>query len=168
VSYYRDTATALAQRTAGNFVGVVLYVPAGGQSTTPRWYADALVNSAALEDWYEGIANSPPLYYYIAAFDKTRDTVPVGEAIAPPKPGMPGFDIGVSDRWRHPPFRRATISGEAHSSGPVSFAKTLAIFALFAVPAGLLISKMQERKQRKEEKDAFHRLGLDWSQRSRY
>lgn len=162
---FRDTATAIAQRAAGNFIGVVLYVPMGGQSTVPRWRADAFMNAAALEEWYEEIANSPPLYYYIAAFDKTRSTTPVGEAIAPPKPGMPGFDTHA--KWRHPPFRRATISGEARGSGPVDFAKSLAIFALFAVPAGLLISKMQERKHLREEKTAFRQLGLDWNLRSR-
>ena len=101
---FRDAATAIAQRTAGNFVGVVLYVPMGDRSTA-WWRADAFVNSDALEEWYEEIANSPPLYYYIAAFDKTRDAIPVGEAIAPPKPGMPGFDTHAE--WRHPPFRRA-------------------------------------------------------------
>jgi len=162
---FRESATAIAQRTAGNFIGVVLYVPVGGQSTVPWWSADAFMNTAALEEWYEGIANSPPLYYYIAAFDKTRGAIPVGEAIAPPKPGMYGFD--VHSKWRHPPFRRATISGEARGSGPVDFAKTLAIFALFAVPAGLLISKLQERKHLREEETAFRRLGLDWNLRSR-
>jgi hypothetical protein len=106
MSFFRETATALAQRTTGNFIGVVLYVPVGGQSTVPFWTADAFINAVALEEWYEGIAISPALYYYIAAFDKTRDAIPVGESIAPPRPEMPGsFDIHT--RWRHSPFRRA-------------------------------------------------------------
>ena len=57
---YRDTATAIMQRAPGNFIGVVLYVPAGGQSTTPWWSAAAFPNSAALEEWYDAIAGSPP------------------------------------------------------------------------------------------------------------
>jgi len=163
---YRDTATAIAQRAAGNFVGVVLYVPMGGQSTAPWWSASAFPNSGALEEWYEEIAGSPTLYYYLSAFDKTRAAVPVGEAIAPPKPGMPGFDI--RSEWRHPPFSRPTISGEARGgSGPVDFAKGVAIFAAFAIPAGLIISKMQERKHIREEKASFRRLGLDWDKRFR-
>lgn len=244
MSFYRDTATAIAQRAPGNFIGVVLYVPVGGQSTAPWWRADALVNSASLEEWYEGIANSPPLYYYIAAFDKTRGAAPVGEAIAPPKPGTPGFDLHFTDRWRHPPFKRTTVSGTYEGDafaeylrrtpglvshgvvlqnleapreqqvwayevrwlrgqpvpslpttiddravklvivdayprpqatisgesgrGAADIAKIIALFAAFAIPVGLIISKTQERKQLREEKATFHRLGFDWNLRSRH
>ena len=240
---YRDTATAIAQRAPGNFIGVVLYVPVGGQSTAPWWSASALTNAAALEDWYEEISPSPPLFYYIAAFDKTRGTEPVGEAIAPIKPGMPGFDMDTTGKWRAPPYKRATISGgyedgalsdylkrtpglvghgvalqnpgasrerqvwayevrwlrgqpvpslpstidgravrlvivdeyprpqatiSGEGRGPGGIAKTIAIFALVALPVGILLSKAQERKQLRAEKAEFHRLGLDWSQRVRY
>ena len=114
MSYYRDTATALAQLAPEDFIGVVLYVPLGGESTAPFWSMSHLNGSAALEEWYEDIAPSHGLYYYLAAFDKTRGswrstpTPPVGESIAPPKPGQPGFDLHYTDRWRHSPFRKPT------------------------------------------------------------
>ena len=176
MSYYRDTATALAQRAAGNFIAVVLYVPMGGQSTSPWWSMLTFPRSKALEEWYEEIAPSAPLYYYLAAFDKTRSSLPVGESISPPKPGAPGFDI--HSQWRAPPFNKPTIAGEVPSEsrhdagenrgGPVGVAKTIAIFALVALPVGILLSKAQERKLLRAEKAEFNRLGLDWSQRVRY
>jgi hypothetical protein len=165
---YRDTATAIMQRAPGNFIGVVLYVPAGGQSTTPWWSAAAFPNSEALEEWYDEIAGSPPLYYYLSAFDKTRSISPVGESIAPPKPNMPGFNIHAE--WRHPPFRRVpvTTSGAEPRNNWSDFAKGLALFAVFALPTGLLISKMKERQNLREEKASFRRLGLDWNKRFHY
>ena len=172
MSYYRDTATALARRAAGNFIGVVLYVPMGGQSTTPSWSVYSFPRSSALEEWYTKIAPSAPLYYYLAAFDKTRSTLPVGESIAPPKPGTPGFSIHVTDRWRHPPFSKPVVSGAMATTsgehGAAGIAKTVGLFALFAIPVGILLSKAQERKQARAEKAAFRRLGLDWEQRARY
>lgn len=166
---YRDTAFELARRAAGNFIGVVLYVPAGGQSKTPWWSMSEFPNSAALEDWYDEISAAPLSYYYVAAFDKARDSVPVGEAVAPPKPGTPGFVFAAP--WQPPPFKRPaprpSVSGETRGDGPVDYAKTVAIFALFAVPAGLLLSKRRERKHLRDEKAAFGRLGLDWNQRFR-
>lgn len=238
---YRDTATAIAQRAPGNFIGVVLYVSAAGKA--PFWSASALTNAAALQDWYEEIAPSAPLFYYIAAFDKTQGLEPAGEAIAPIKPGMPGFDMDTTGKWRAPPYKRATISGtyedvvftdhlrrmpglvshgvvlqnpeaprerqiwayevrwlrgqpvpslpsliDGHTvklmivddyprpqatisgedRGPGSTAKTIAIFALFAIPVGIILTKAQEKKQLREEKAAFRRIGLDWNQRVRH
>lgn len=118
MSYYRDNATALAQRAPGNFIGVALYVPMGGASTKPWWNAVALASSQALEEWYDEIAGSPGLYYYLAAFDKTRGAVPVGESIAPAKPGMPGFDVRF--QWRHPPFNRPAASAVSGDTGSAS------------------------------------------------
>ena len=66
MGYYRDTATALAQRAAGNFIGVVLYVPMRGRSTAPSWSVYSFPRSSALEEWYTEIAPSAPLYYYLA------------------------------------------------------------------------------------------------------
>jgi hypothetical protein len=228
VSYYRDNATAIAQRAAGNFIGVVLYAPVGG-STTPWWSASTLTSATALEDWYEEIAGAPPLYFYIAAFDKARGTEPVGEATAPIKPGMPGFNMDVTDKWRHPPYKstretisgmpglvshgvvlqnpgspreqqvwayevrwlrglplpslpstikghpvklvivddyprpQATISGSDRGSGGI--VKTIALFAVFAIPVGILLSRAQEKKHLRNEKDTFQRLGVDWNKR---
>jgi len=239
---YRDTAAAIAQRAPGNFIGVVLYVPVGG-STAPWWSASALTNAAALQDWYEEIAPSPPLFYYIAAFDKTQGLEPAGEAIAPIKPGMPGFDMDTTGKWRAPPYKRAMISGsyedvaftdhlhripglvshgvvlqnpgapreqqiwayevrwlrgqpvpslpstinghavrlvivdeyprpQATISGedrsPGGLAKIVTIFALFAIPVGIILTKVQEKKQLREEKAAFCRIGLDWNKRVTY
>jgi hypothetical protein len=172
VTYYRDNATALAQRAPGNFIGVALYVPLGGGSTAPWWAAVALSSAKALEEWYDEIAGAPTLYYYLAAFDKTRALLPVGESIAPPKPGMPGFNLTVTDRWRHPLFNKATdrpaVSGEtaAPSEGRGGLAKTVALFALFAIPAGILLSKRQDLKQLRAEKAEFRRLGWDWNRRA--
>lgn len=172
MGYYRDTATALAQRAAGDFIGVVLYVPMG-QSTSPSWTMYSFPRLAALDEWYTEIAPSAPLYYYLAAFDKTRSTTPVVESVAPPKPGAPGFDMRITDRWRHPPFNRpsvssvptTTTSGERDAAG---MGKTLGLFALIALPIGLLLSKTKERQQTRAEKAEFRRLGLDWNQRARY
>ena len=235
---YRDTATAIAQRAPGNFVGVVLYVSAAGKA--PFWSADAFPNAAALQEWYEEIAPSHPLFYYIAAFDKTQGIEPAGEAIAPIKPGMPGFDMDTTGKYRAPPYKRARIAGayeddafadhlrrmpglvshgvvlqnpeaprerqvwayevrwlrgqpvpslpstingravrlvivdeyprtyatiSGEDRGASGVAKTIAIFALFAIPVGLILTKTQEKKQLREEKDAFRRAGLDWNKR---
>lgn len=173
MGYYRDTATALAQRAAGNFIGVVLYVPRKRQST-PSWTVYSFPRSSALEEWYTEIAPSATLYYYIAAFDKTRGMLPVGESIAPPKPGQLGFNVHATDRWRHSPFNRPTVSGSGSTTmtsgerGATGIAKTIGLFALFAIPVGFLIGKTQERKQTQAEKAAFRRLGLDWEQRARH
>jgi hypothetical protein len=67
------------------------------------------MSSKALEEWYDEVAGAPSHYYYLAAFDKTRGSAPVGESIAPPKPGMPGFDI--RSQWRYPPFNKAKVAG---------------------------------------------------------
>ena len=171
MGYYRHTAIALAQRAPGNFIGVVLYARMG-QSTTPSWSMYSFLNSNALEEWYTEIAPSAPLYYYLAAFDKARSAQPMGESIAPPKPGEPGFDLHFTDRWRHPPFNRPTISGSmTMASGDrdaAGLAKTIGLFALIAIPVGLLLSKTQERKQTRAEMAEFRRLGLDWDQRARH
>jgi len=112
MSYWRDTAQALAQRAPDNFIGVVLYVAMGDESASPRWRMSSFASADALEDWYEEIAPSAPLYYYLAAFDKTRGASPVGESIAPPKPGQPGFDTHL--QWRHSPFRKPTTARRGH------------------------------------------------------
>ena len=59
------------------------------------------------------------------------------------------------------------VSGEGRSSRAADIAKTLGFFAVF-LSAGWFLSKRQERKQLEEEKAAFRRLGMDWSQRARY
>lgn len=168
MSYYRDTATALVQRAPGNFIGVALYVPTS-KSTAPWWSLVSFPSSNAMEEWYEEIAPSHPLYYYLAVFDKTRSSEPVGESIAPPKPGVPGFNLHITDRWRPPPFNRPAVSGVMTSGerGAVSTAKTIGLFALFAIPAGLILSKMQSHSHVQAEKAAFRRSGLDWEQRFR-
>jgi hypothetical protein len=105
---YRDTAIALAQRAPGNFLGVWFVVPVGNMPA--QWEVVALASPQALVEWYEEIAGSPTLYYYLAAFDKTRDTSrPAGESTAPPKPGEPGFS--PFSRWRPSPFVRPAVSG---------------------------------------------------------
>ena len=53
------------------------------------------------------------------------------------------------------------------SSG-AGLAKTIALFAVFALPAGIVLSKMQASRQDRAEKATFRRLGLDWEQRARY
>lgn len=63
------------------------------------------------------------------------------------------------------PRPQAPISGEGLSVGGT--ATTVLVFAAFALPVGLLLSKMQEARQLEAEKAQFQRIGLDWSQRSR-
>ena len=122
---YRDTAVALAQRTAGNFVGVVLYagVYAAAGKTAPFWSAVAMRTREELKDWYEEIAGSPTLYYYLSAFDKTQSTsVPVAETIAPPKYGEPTWDVfrvlqQQGYRWRASPWGEAMTKARPTVSG---------------------------------------------------
>lgn len=163
---FRDSATAIAQRAPGNFIGVVLYV----RGNTASWHADAFPNAAALQEWYEEIAPSPPLFYYIAAFDKTQGIEPTGEAIAPIKPGMPGFDMDATGKWRAPPYKRTRVAGigaESDDRGPAGIVKTVLIFAAVAIPIGIILTKTQEKKQLRDEKAAFQRIGLDWNKRAR-
>lgn len=168
MGYYRDTANALATRAPGDYLGVVLYVSMG--SAPVRWDMASFRSLAALREWFEEIAGAPTLYYYLAAFDKTQAREPIVDSIAPPKPGMPGFDI--HSRWRHPAFPtdRPAVSGsgEVGESKAASIAKTAAIFTLIAIPFGILVSKSQEKKQLQAEKAEFRRLGWDWRQRARY
>ena len=166
MGYYRDTATALVQRAAGDFIGVVLYAPIG-QSTAPSWHMYSFPRSSALEEWYSEIAPSAPLYYYLAAFDKTRSTSPVVESVAPPKPGEPGFDMRVTDRWRHPPFPGVPTTATSGERDAAGIGKTVGLFVLFALPIGILLSKTKERQQTRVEKAEFRRLGWDWEQRAR-
>lgn len=169
MGYYRDTANALATRAPGDHLGVALYVSMSS-SASVRWDMQTFRSLAALKEWFEEIAGAPTLYYYLAAFDKTRSLAPIVDSIAPPKPGMPGFDI--YSRWRHPAFptdRPAVAgSGEVGESKAVSIAKTAAIFTLFAIPFGILVSKAQEKKQLQAEKAEFRRIGWDWGQRARH
>ena len=69
----------------------------------------------------------------------------------------------IVDEYSRP---QATISGEGR--GPGGIVKTVALFALFAIPVGIILTKTQEKKQLRDEKASFRRLGLDWSQRVRY
>lgn len=118
---YRDTAVALAQRVPSNFVGVVLYVQIG--QVAPHWSAVAMRSHEELKDWYEEIAGSPTLYYYLAVFDKILSTsVPVGEQIAPPKPGDPTWGAFWTlqqhgYRWRPSPFGEALAKSRPAVSG---------------------------------------------------
>lgn len=70
--------------------------------------------------------------------------------------------IVVVDEYPRP---QAAISGER--GGAASIVKTIGLFALFAIPAGILLSKVKESKQERTEKAAFRRLGLDWERRVR-
>lgn len=101
---YRDTAVSIAQQTPGNFLGVMFTTAVA--NVPAKWDVVPLASLAALRDWYEEIAGAPTLYYYLAAFDKTRGASPVGESIAPPKPGEPGFS--PFSQWRPGPF----VSGD--------------------------------------------------------
>ena len=64
------------------------------------------------------------------------------------------------------PRPQEAISGESRGSG--ALAKTVAIFAVFTIPVGILLMKSQEKKQIHDEKAAFQRLGFDWDKRVRY
>jgi hypothetical protein len=109
---FRDDATAFAKRTPENYVGVILYTEMPHAKLPARWVVETFPRPRALEEWYEEIAPSNTLYEYIAVFDKTRDVLPVGESIAPPKPGKPGFSYEGTSRWRYSPYRRASVSGD--------------------------------------------------------
>ena len=63
-------------------------------------------------------------------------------------------------------LKRAAIDSFYNTIGEQMLIYT-GIFALFAIPVGILLSKRQERKQTQAEKAAFGRLGLDWEQRAR-
>lgn len=160
---YRATAVALAQRAPGNYLGVALYTPMGGASAVPWWDVVAFTDSKALEAWHAGIVEAPTRdYYYLAAFDKLRSAMPIGESI-----GAPGFDTRA--QWRLPPFQKPrvpTVSGATNGrgfGGPSGVAKAIGLFAVFAIPAGLLVEKHRASKQLREERAAFRRLGLDWN-----
>jgi len=118
---YRDTAVILAQRVPSNFVGVIFFVQIG--QTAPYWKALALRSREELQDWYEDIAGEPSTYYYLGVFDKTQSaTVPVGETIAPPKPGDPTWGAyqvlqQQGYRWRPSPFGEALAKSRTAVSG---------------------------------------------------
>lgn len=62
--------------------------------------------------------------------------------------------------------RRSDMIGEqqpSETSGGA--AKTIALFAVVAIPLGLLISSFKTRQQMHDEKTAFRQLGLDWEKR---
>lgn len=63
------------------------------------------------------------------------------------------------------PRPQSPIAGEGLSVGGT--ATTVLVFAAFALPVGLLLSKMQEARQLEAEKAQFQRLGMDWAQRTR-
>ena len=108
---YRDTANTLAQRVTNNLVGVVLYRPMPWAKLPARWDAQIFPQQRALVEWYEELAGSPALYYYIAAFDKTYGGGPVADAIAPPQPDDLGYGAYAIARrsgydWRPGAFPR--------------------------------------------------------------
>ena len=49
----------------------------------------------------------------------------------------------------------------------IDIVKTLGLFAVVALPIGLIIDRTKASQQTRAEKAEFHRLGLDWSQRVR-
>lgn len=172
---YRDTASSLAQRVTDNLVGTVLYRPSPWAKLPARWDVQIFPRPGALVSWYEDIAASPTLYYYIAVFDKSYRSSPVAEAIAPPQPDDLGYQVYDDARrggyrWRPgafaPGYRErtgVTVGAEAGSSKALDIAKAFGLFALVALPIGLLIEKSKMSKQTREEQAEFRRLGLDWN-----
>jgi hypothetical protein len=120
---YRETATSLAQRTSGNFIGAVFYRPMPWAKIPAKWYVTDFPSAQALVEWYEEISPSTALYYYIAVFDKAYSNLPVAESIATPQPDDLGWDAynsavrsgyrwkpgafptGYKERAAHPPAR---------------------------------------------------------------
>ena len=163
---YRDMATVLARSRPEPYVGVVYYAELPHARLASRWNVQTFPRESALREWYEEIAPSVAWYHYLAAFDKTRSSVPVGESTAPPKPGQSGFDVRRT--WRHPPYGSTATGAELPGGGKAAaFAKTVGLFALVALPLGLLISRSKARTQTEAEKAEFRRLGWDWDQRVR-
>ena len=77
----------------------------------------------------------------------------------------------MSSRSAYAAFRSPrTFAGADPSEGRGlgSTAKTIALFALIALPVGLLLSRSQTRQQTQAEKAAFRRTGLDWENRFQY
>lgn len=185
---YRETATAIAQRATGNLVGVALYRPTSGTKDPAWWSVSIFPRPGSLIEWYEEIAPSPTIYYYLAVFDKNYGSVPVAEAIAPPQPydlGYAAYDAARRGGYQWKPGaiprdykERAGIavvgasptwiaaSPEGDRSRAFNIAKTLGLFAIIALPIGMLIEKTKTRKQDRVEQAEFRRLGLDWNLRS--
>lgn len=63
-----------------------------------------------------------------------------------------------------------TAVGATSESGSslVGAIKTIAIFSLVAIPAGLYLARRKDRSQERAERAEFRRLGWDWDQRARY
>lgn len=86
-----------------------------------------------------------------------------------PVPALPrtidGRDVRVVvvDDYPRP---QTAIAGSPN--GAAGTAKTVVMFALFAIPVGIILAKSQEKKQLREEKAEFQRLGLDWNKRVAY
>ena len=162
---YRDMATALARTRPEQHVGVVYYAELPHVGVSSRWDVQVFPRPSALREWYEEVAPAHAWYHYLAAFDKTAGLAPVGESTAPPKPGETGFD--VRRQWRHRPYGQTVSGAEALAAGGklAGFAKTVGLFALVALPIGLLISRGKERRQVELEKAEFRRLGWDWDKR---
>ena len=150
---YRDTATALARGRPEQYVGVVYYAEVPHAGVSSRWDVQTFPRLSALREWYGEIAPSRAWYYYVAAFDKTRGSLPVGELTAPLERGQPAY-------------AQRTVSGAEVGGGKIAgFAKTVGLFALVAVPVGILLSRSKERRQAELEKAEFRRLGWDWEKR---
>lgn len=66
--------------------------------------------------------------------------------------------------------RRLWVVGADPSADPSvgRTAATIALFAVIALPIGMLISSANTRKQESAERDAFRRAGLDWNKRFQY
>ena len=179
---YRDTASTIAQCVTDNLVGTALYRPTSGTKDPAWWSVSIFPRPGSLVDWYEEIAPSPTHYYYVAVFDKSySSSVPVADAIAPPQPydlGYAAYDAARRGgyRWKPGAIPRdykertgVTVGAEAGSSKALDIAKAFGIFALVALPIGLLIEKSKTSKQTREEQAEFRRLGLDWNaSRGRY
>ena len=133
---YRETAIALAKRTPGNLVGVVLRAPRP-QDKPPSpasWSSLAFPDLLNMEGWYEEVSSSPSYYYYVAVFDKTQHGLePLVETTAPPQPGDPAWAIQRVLReqgyfWKPNPFPsrpQPTVSGEPSQAmqtwAPIAF-----------------------------------------------
>lgn len=67
---------------------------------------------------------------------------------------------------RERPTYVAADPSEGRSVGRVAGA--VALFALVALPVGILLSSIKTREQIRAEQTAFRRTGLDWEKRFQY
>jgi hypothetical protein len=74
--------------------------------------------------------------------------------------------VSPRERTHAPGFAIGADPSEGRSVGRM--AKTIGLFALVALPVGILISSVKSRNQTESEKAAFRRVGLDWNKRFQY